>query len=57
VGERVESGEAGGPLDADAAGPDDGWPALSELDLDVCISDGVPGADVTDADMRDERPH
>lgn len=57
VGEGEESGDPGEAVDADALEPDADWPALSELDLDVCISDGVPGADVTDADMRDERPH
>jgi hypothetical protein len=54
VGEREESGETGGPLDA--AEPDDGWPALSELDLDVCLSDGVPGADLTDDGTSDAPP-
>ena len=48
MGAGEVSGEAGEPLEADAADPDDGWPALSELDLDVCLSDWVPGADLTD---------
>ena len=56
MGEWEESGEAGGPLDADAAEPDDGWPALSELDLDVCLSDGVPGADLTGDGTNDAPP-
>jgi hypothetical protein len=53
VGAGEESGEAGEPLDADAADPDDAWPALPELDLDVCLSDWVPGADLTDRDAND----
>lgn len=56
MGAGEESGEAGEPLDADAADPDDAWPALSELDLDVCLSDWVPGADLTDRDTNDAPP-
>jgi hypothetical protein len=56
VGAGEVSGEAGEPLEADAADPDDGWPALSELDLDVCLSDWVPGADLTDRHTNDAPP-
>ena len=56
MGAGEESGEAGEPLEADAAEQDDGWPALSELDLDVCLSDWVPGADLTDRDTNDAPP-
>jgi hypothetical protein len=56
VGAGEESGKAGEPLDADAADPDDAWPSLSELDLDVCLSDWVPGADLTDRHTNDAPP-
>ena len=56
MGEREESGETGRPVDPDAADPDDAWPALSELDLDVCLSDGVPGADLTGDGTNDAPP-
>jgi hypothetical protein len=55
VGEGEESGDSGEAAAADALEADDDWPALSELDLDVCITGGVPGPDVTDADTNDSR--
>lgn len=55
MGEGEESGDSGEAAAADALEADDDWPALSELDLDVCITGGVPGPDVTDADTNDSR--
>ena len=32
---------------------DEDWPVLSELELDVCVSAFVPGANTPDADAED----
>ena len=50
MGEGDESSESGETVEADALEPEDEWPALSALDLDICISEGIPGADAADAE-------
>jgi hypothetical protein len=43
---------------ADLVGDPDGWPQLSELDLDVCLSAGLPRErdDTRRMDLRSPRP-
>ena len=49
-----DSGETGEPVEGDAGvGTEEDWPVLSELDLDVCVSDFVPDANSADADPGD----
>lgn len=48
-GSQVEGSE---PEEADVRESDEDWPVLSELDLDVCVSEFVPDANA-DADPED----
>ena len=40
--ELVQAGVSGDDASSELAGNDD-WPLLSDLELDVCVSDTVPG--------------
>jgi hypothetical protein len=55
VAKGEESSEAGAPeadVDPDANPLVDGWPVLSDLELDVCLSDStVPGVTLPAAEM------
>ena len=41
-GEEVQAGAADDGAGAEIS-DDEGWPVLSDLELDVCLSDTVPG--------------
>ena len=49
-GNRAEGSE---PAEGDAGESDEGWPTLSELDLDVCVSEFVPDASTPDLDAEE----
>ncbi|HEY1315960.1 MAG TPA: hypothetical protein VGF10_01960 [Gaiella sp.] len=48
MGVGEESGESAAVADAETDETDEEWPALSELELDVCVADFVPGGDMID---------
>ena len=53
MAEGGDNRELGKRVDDETEASHGEWPALPDLELDVCVSDFVPGANVTDADTKD----
>jgi hypothetical protein len=53
VGELDEGSGLSEPVDGESDASDDEWPSLSELELEVSISESMPGVDPPDADPED----